>query len=274
MPEHHDLRVVREDRPARRFTVLPDGSSRGDDAASVDIAPTVQYACRILAPLGDLLGIGRLDGLDISGAPDLEVSVSRDAQGGMTVRGGLRDGGADVPGDEADRPALPSWQRPTNAADDLGFSLGVLGDVEGVVGGVLLSTDARVVASSAPAAIPGEALSTVGRRAVAVLTSLRRHLRADDLLMTFENGRVLATQLSTGLALALAEPHGDVVSMRLALQVARTHLEQLDLGSLPTLVDRPSGTPASSTPTAGNQPEPSESPDGSKRPRRRLGMWA
>ncbi len=258
MPEHHDLRVVRN-AGTRRFTVLSDGSSRGDDPASSDVAPAAQYAVRILAPLGELLGIGELSSFEVNGSPSLEVTMIRDATGSVTLRGGLGADAGPTPGTGFD----PSpWQRPVGASDDLAFALGVLGDVEGVVGGVLMSTDTRIVASSAPAGVPRDALTTVGRRAMAALTSLHRHLRADDVQLTFQNGRVLVAPLSSGLVLALQDPSCDASSLRLAVQVAKAHLDQIDLGGLPAVSDQPTARPA---PAAKSDP---------KRSRRRLGVWA
>jgi hypothetical protein len=257
MPEH-DLRVVRNAAP-RRFTVLADGSSRGDDAASADVAPAAQYAVRILAPLGALLGVGEFNSFEVSGSPSLEVTMTRDSAGSVTLRGGL---GSDTgPGSDPAASQSP-WQRPVGAADDLTFALGVLGDVEGVVGAVLMSTDTRVVGSTAPSGVPQEALTTVGRRSVAALTSLHRHLRADDVQLVFQNGRVLVAPLSTGLVLALQDPSCDTRSLRLAVQVAKAHLDQIDLGGLPAINDQPAPPPA---PAAKDDP---------KRPRRRLGVWA
>jgi hypothetical protein len=257
MPEH-DLHVVRNVTP-RRFTVLADGSSRGDDAASADVAPAAQYAVRILAPVGELLGIGEFNSFEVSGSPSLEVTMTRDAAGSVTLRGGL--GPETGPGPHPSGSQSP-WQRPVGAADDLTFALGVLGDVAGVVGGVLMSADTRIVGSTAPRGVPQEALTTVGRRSVAALTSLHRHLRADDVQLVFQNGRVLVAPLSTGLALALQDPSCDTSSLRLAVQVAKAHLDQIDLGGLPAISDQPSPSPSAAA------------TDDPKRPRRRLGVWA
>lgn len=182
-----------ESRQDRRFSVLTDGTVRGDDGEDGRFAASLTYAARLATQVEPVLDVGALEELSTVSELAITARVSRDDAGGVGLS-------VHVDPQPARQPKVLTVVGGADVHTALAHCVQRIEQTPGVRWGAIVAADKRVVGASLPragvaAAEVLSALPHVGVRALAILGAIEQPLRESWLHLTYERGSLLVADL-------------------------------------------------------------------------------
>lgn len=216
----------------RQFSVLTDGTVRGDDGDGGRFAASMRYAARLAGQVEYLLDVGDLLELSTVSRTAITASITRDDSGNVGLSARL----------ESQAHRQPKVLTVVGGADvhaALAHCVQRVQQTPGVKWGAIIADDKRVVGASLPTSGAAvlesvSALPNVGVRALAVLGAIEEHLRESWVQLTYERATVLVASVGTHCLYAVVDdvkagPFGE------AIDEVRAILAPYDLSGAATL---------------------------------------
>lgn len=207
------------------FVVRPDGTVRGDDGASGELAATLPYAGRLAQRAGELVGVGDLRRIEMRGAVRLSVGVTWTPAGEGTYRAAVEEASARAA-------ATFTVVGGVGAGPAVAHCVDRVAGVDGVAWSAIVSGDARVLGVAGERGSDVDHLPEIGTRVLALLRSLDGH-QVGFVRLQFEQGAVVGAMIERHCLIAFDDASDDEALLAV-LDEVRAVLDGHDLATLRT----------------------------------------
>lgn len=203
-----------ESRQDRRFSVLTDGTVRGDDGDGGRFAASLAYAARLATQVEFLLDVGTLEELTTVSELGITAGVTRDDAGGVGLS-------VQVEPQPFRQPKVLTVVGGADVHAALAHCVQRIEQTPGVRWGAIIAEDKRVVGASLPRAGAAaletfSALPNVGVRALAMLGAIDEPLRESWVLLRYERATLAVASLGSHCIYAVVDelvpgPFGEAI---------------------------------------------------------------
>lgn len=203
-----------ESRQDRRFSVLTDGTVRGDDGDDGRFAASLTYAARLATQVEFLLDVGTLEELTTVSELAITAVVTRDDAGGVGLSVRVDPG-------PFRQPKVLTVVGGADVHTAIAHCVQRIEQTPGVRWGAIVADDKRVVGASLPrvGVAAGEvfsALPNVGVRALAILGAIDEPLRDSWVQLSYERASLLVASLGPHCIYAVVDelapdPFGEAI---------------------------------------------------------------